>query len=216
MPPTLPQDSSGAWTSGLHFTPARRPGYPPHNLGFLNFLTGFLPRDLSQPPHSLPPALIFLGVSFPSPPPFTCFIVHPLGGVGQRYWGLLSQRDGGRGVRCKFEGGRMGKMYLHTGYWEPGAAGGGGWAGGGGQKADHQGCREQTRYLELGGRGKKGNQRSYWESRCQRWGYSGNQGKPGLSEGWEARAGVGAVALPQGVTPPLSPQLQFLPPTLTP
>lgn len=39
----------------------------------------------------------------------------------------------------------MGKGYLHTGYWEPGGWGrwrmGGGV--GGGQKADHQGFREQ-------------------------------------------------------------------------
>lgn len=63
---------------------------------------------------------------------------------------------------------------MHTRYWEAGARGGQ-------QKADHRGCRKQTRFLELGGGvggAKKGNQSSNWGSRCQKWGYLGNQGKP--------------------------------------
>ena len=70
VPPTLPQDSSGAWTSGLHFTPARRPGHPPHDLGFLSFTTwGSCPGTRASLPHSLPPALISLGVSSSHPLP---------------------------------------------------------------------------------------------------------------------------------------------------
>lgn len=98
--------------SGLPFTPARRPGYPPHDWGFL-------PRDLSQPPPSAPCTDISGGLSFPSPSPSTCFIVHPLGGVGQRYWGVLSQRDGGRGVRSKTEGGNRERV---LGVWGLGGA----------------------------------------------------------------------------------------------
>lgn len=68
----------------------------------------------------------------------------------------------------------MGKGYLHTGYWEPGAWGrwrmGGGV--GGGQKADHQGFREQRPDTWSWGAGwggpEKGNQRSNWGSRRRR------------------------------------------------
>lgn len=64
---------------------------------------------MSQPPHCLPPALIFLGVcpSYPLPrPPASLSIPW---GEWVRGTGVLSQRDGGRGLRCKFEGGRTGE-----------------------------------------------------------------------------------------------------------
>lgn len=51
-----------------------------------------------------------------------------------------------------------------------------GW-GGGTQKADHQGCREQTRYLEVGGGAKRETRGAI---RCWGRGDWGNQGKSGL------------------------------------
>lgn len=110
----------------------------------------------------------------------------------------------------------MGETHLHTGYWEPGAGGGGGWAGGVGQKADRQGCREQTRSWSWGVEGQKGKPEEQLGVQVSEVGILGEPGKARAKEGVRGESRWGAVALPRGVTPPLTPQFQFLPPTLTP
>lgn len=60
----------------------------------------------------------------------------------------------GGGVRCKFEGGKLGKGYLHTGYWEPGGWGRWrmGW-GRGGRKQTTKGSGNKDQILGVGGWG---------------------------------------------------------------
>lgn len=130
---------------------------------------------------------------------------------------MLSQRDGGRGVRCKFEGGKWGKGICTQDTGSQGAGGGGGWAGGGGQKADHQGFREQrpdTWSWGVGVGPKRETRGAIGDPRVRDGGTRGTRGKAGLSAGWGQRAGVGAVGPPQGVTPLslLPPQISVLPP----
>lgn len=57
-----------------------------------------------------------------------------------------------------------------------------GWVGGRKQTTRGAGNRPDTWSWEGGA---KRETRGALESRCQRWGYSGNQGKPGLTEGGE-------------------------------
>lgn len=112
----------------------------------------------------------------------------------------------------------MGKGYLHTGYWEPG--GWGRWRMGWGRGAESRPPRVQgtkTRYLEFGGGvgGPKREARGAIGDPGVRGGRTrGTRGKPGLNEGWGARAGVGAVVPPQGVTPILTPSPDFSSPQL--
>lgn len=92
----------------------------------------------------------------------------------------------------------MGETHLHTGYWEPGAGGGGGWAGGGGQKADHQGCREQTGYLELEGGGAERETRGAIGSPGVRGGVLGEPGKARAKEGVRGESRCGGSSTPSG------------------
>lgn len=106
----------------------------------------------------------------------------------------------------------MGQGYLHTGSWEPGGWGRWSRAGGGGQKADHQGFREQrpdTWSWGVGVGPKRETGGAIGDPRVRDGGTRGTRGKAGLSEGWGQRAGVGAVGPPRGHTPLLTPSPDF-------